>query len=103
MPAREAHSHASRRPRSLPVLLSLLLALLASVFRGAAFTPPAHASRLEVAAAAPYSCLHAAESADPVATENTCPGTRSWLPDRPSGPLDAIEGGSFICSPRRLW
>lgn len=38
------------------------------------------------------SCIEAATASNPIAAENTCLGTRSWLPDRPTGPDDAIEG-----------
>ncbi|HLW01574.1 MAG TPA: N,N-dimethylformamidase beta subunit family domain-containing protein [Ktedonobacterales bacterium] len=37
------------------------------------------------------SCQNAAQAANPIAAENTCPGTASWRPDHPMGRQDAIE------------
>jgi hypothetical protein len=38
-----------------------------------------------------FICRDAAQAANPVAAENTCPGTASWRPDHLTGPQDAIE------------
>lgn len=40
----------------------------------------------------PKSCVDAARAANPIAAENTCPGTDAWRADRAEGTADAIEG-----------
>jgi hypothetical protein len=41
--------------------------------------------------AAAATCPQAARAANPIAVENTCPGTSSWRQDHPLGPEHAIE------------
>src|SRR5260370_27003684 len=42
----------------------------------------------------PLHCQGAAQSANPTAAENLCPGTAAWRPDHPLGGEHAIEGFS---------
>lgn len=48
-------------------------------------------STTDARAALNSSCENAAYAANPIAAENTCPGTNAWRADLPLGPQDAIE------------
>lgn len=39
-----------------------------------------------------YTCGTAYQAANPIAAENTCPGTSAWRRDGPEGPADALDG-----------
>ncbi|HEY7417112.1 MAG TPA: N,N-dimethylformamidase beta subunit family domain-containing protein [Ktedonobacteraceae bacterium] len=71
------------------VLFGLLLCLVSSglavISVGAILQSPVNSKNL------PDGCRNAAKAANPVAAENTCPGTTSWRPDHPTGPQSAIE------------
>lgn len=69
-------------------LSGLLLCLVSSglaISVGAVLQTPTSSKSL------PSGCRNAAEAANPVAAENTCPGTTSWRPDHATGPQSAIE------------
>jgi hypothetical protein len=46
---------------------------------------------VDAAAGQNASCANAAFAANPIAAENTCPGTSAWRADLPLGPQNAIE------------
>lgn len=70
------------------VFSGLLLCLVSSglaVSVGAVLQTPINSKNL------PSGCRNAAEAANPVAAENSCPGTTTWRPNHPTGPQSAIE------------
>lgn len=72
----------------LCALSGLLLSLVSSglaVSVGSILQSPLNSKNL------PSECRNAAKATNPIAAENTCPGTSSWRPDYPTGPQSAIE------------
>lgn len=93
----------SKRRLSLLVLVCVLVAASADlallVYQrntpSVQIIHPAPSSVLAIAPRAgtniPQTCLHASTAANPIAAENTCPGTTAWQADHPFGDQHAIE------------
>lgn len=96
-------SHGALRPNGVAARLALLALWLVSILAltGCSLNPFAQATPTHVPSPTPtpaeqFTCYGSYTESNPVAAENTCPGTSDWKQDRPLGPDDAIEG--FVSS-----
>ena len=72
------------------IVLVLALEIIALILYGVVGKLSTSSSAQGVAASDTL-CQHAASAANPVAAENTCPGTNGWRPDLPLGSQQDIE------------
>jgi hypothetical protein len=72
------------RPKALALLFVIIVTIVGGIvlYKYTRPTPPSQA----------WQCQHAAEAANPIAAENSCPGTNSWRLDHSTGDEHAIEG-----------
>lgn len=82
---------------ALGLMLSLFGGILLSMglSQGSSLLQPGAGRSLAATTSTPTAtatCQNAAKAANPVAAENTCPGTKSWRMDHHTGPDHAIEG-----------